>query len=453
VGFLCLSLVPTPMFRSLGVILGLGVASALLIAMTLVPIFFSLMPEPKPLREGSTSLVHQLLDRLLAMMERLATQRAWAVIGGSALILVLALIGLSRLTIGADFAKRLSKDNRINKDLAWFEERFAGTTGLDLYVEVPDPDGLFDPDVFRGIAELQDRLIELPSVDAAVSLVDLMREIHSAINEQGEASSSATANSADLPDSREALAQYLLLFEMGGGEDLDRLVDFERRQMRITLRLNDEDFRASAEVAAEAVALGATILGDSATVDPSGLSFLLGDWLDEILAGQRNGILLSIFTITFMMMFALRSIRAGLWSMIPNVFPLIVLGGYLGGTWDYVDSDSLILAIMAIGIGVDDTIHFLVRFRIESGRSADTEEAIGRTFDFAGRAIVMTTIILAVGFFPFALSDYYSTHMMGTLLPLCLIIALLADLLIVPAFARVGLISFPNSEQNIEEPE
>ena len=110
--------------------------------------------------------------------------------------------------------------------------------------------------------------------------------------------------------------------------------------------------------------------------------------------------------------------------------------------WGEIDSDTMVVLMMAIGIGVDDTIHFLMRFRVESERTDDIAEAIQRTFDFAGRAIVMTTVILALGFLPFVMSDYYSTRIMGTLLPLALLVAMVADLLLVPALAQVGLLKF-----------
>lgn len=434
-GFISLSLVPTPMFRIMGVILGFGVAIALLIAMTMAPIFFSFMPEPKALRKGSTSRIHDWLDTVLEGAERLASKHARTVIAAFALVLALSALGISQLEIEADFPKRFSEDSVIRRDLAWFEERYAGTTGLDIYVEVPEADGLFDPAVFQRIAAFQDALTELPTVDDALSLVNLIREIHRELNVDIE-------GAGPLPTTRQGMAQYLLLFEMAGGQDLDRLIDFERRAMRITLRLNDEDFRASAAVAEEAVKLAGPMLGGMATVEPSGLTFLLGDWMDETLAGQRNGLTASLLMITFMMALALRSIRAGMWSMIPNILPLLTLGGVVGGLWDYVDSDVFIIAIIAVGIGVDDTIHFLVRYRIEQARCPDMATAIHNTFDFAGRAIVMTTVILVAGFSPFALSDYYSTRIMGTLLPMCLIVALLADLLLVPALVQVGLIKF-----------
>jgi predicted RND superfamily exporter protein len=108
-----------------------------------------------------------------------------------------------------------------------------------------------------------------------------------------------------------------------------------------------------------------------------------------------------------------------------------------------MDSDTLVILMMAIGIGVDDTIHFLTRLKTESARSSNRRMALERTFSFAGRAIVMTTIILALGFLPMALSPYYSIGIMGSLLPLALIVAMAADLLLLPAMAEVGWLNFP----------
>ena len=183
--------------------------------------------------------------------------------------------------------------------------------------------------------------------------------------------------------------------------------------------------------------MGTELLAGKASVEPSGLTYLLGDWLDEIVTGQQLSVGMSILSIALLMMLAMGSIRVGLVSMFPNLLPLLALGGWVGFFWDAMDSDTLIVAVMAIGIGVDDTIHFLVRYRLEAARSATTAEAIERTFHFAGRAIAMTTIILTMGFLPFAASDYFTVDMIGKLLPTALIVALLADLLLVPALVQL----------------
>ena len=432
VGFVSLSLVPTPVFRSLGLILGTGVAIALLLALTLTPVLFSLMRTPRPLRQGMTSTVHDAMDASLRACERVAVRHPWSIIGAFALLLVASVAGIARIHVETRFIERLSADNPMRGHIAWFQQRFSGTNVMDLYVTAAAPGGLLDAGLLAAIDDLEQELRRLPHVDSAVSLVDLMRILHREI-EGPEAS-------GRLPTTRAAVAQYLLLFEMAGGEELDRLVDFDRRTMRLLLRLDDGGFRTMHATGEAARRLAAERLGPTVTVVPSGLSYLLGGWLGQILIGQRNGVLLSMVLIAAMMAVAFRSLRWGLWSMVPNVLPLLALGGWVGLAWGDVDSDTLILATIAIGIGVDDTIHFLTRYRFEVEKDGDVHAALTRTFHFAGRAIIMTTIILVVGFAPFTTSDYFTTRILGTLLPGCLIVAVLADLLLVPAMVAGGFL-------------
>ena len=123
--------------------------------------------------------------------------------------------------------------------------------------------------------------------------------------------------------------------------------------------------------------------------------------------------------------------------MIPNMLPLLVLWGWIGLTMESVDTDVLIIAIIAIGIGVDDTIHFLMRYRVER-EAAQDEQAVRGAFGFAGRGIVMTTVILVLGFAPCIASGYMTMHLLGTMLPLSLVVALAGDLLLAPAMIRLG---------------
>ena len=162
--------------------------------------------------------------------------------------------------------------------------------------------------------------------------------------------------------------------------------------------------------------------------------------MDETIAGQRHGLLFALVTIPAMMMFAMRSWRTGLVSMIPNAQPLLALLGYMGWFWETTDTDTLAVLMVAISIGVDDTIHFLMRLRFEAGKTEDISTMVRQTFHYSGRAIVITSFILVVGFAPFALSDYFSVRIFGTLLPACLVVALIADLFLLPALIQLGWI-------------
>ena len=431
VGFLSLTFVPTPVFRTLGLILGFGVATALLLAMVGVPIVLSFLPLPKPLRGGSTAVAQDILDRVLGALQNASVRRPWVVLAGSLLFTGVMAAGALQLTIETDFAKRLEPDNPVRVDQSWIGERFSGFNLMGLYVDTGEPGGLLDPSRLVALAELQRQLVaDMPAVDSARSIVDVFARTHLALT--GE---------AGLPATRGEAAQELLLLEMEGPGTLDRAMDFDRRQAAVSLRLGPEGFRTTSDLALEVGARARAALPD-ATIDVTSITFLLGDWLDEIVAGQRRGLGISALVIAFMMGFGLRSTRIGFLSMVPNLLPLLAVVGWVGGTWPRADSDFLIVCLLALGIGVDDTIHFLMRFRIECERTEDRDEALRRTFDFAGRAIVMTTVILVAGFLPFAFSGYFTIKTLGTLLPSCLVVALLADLLMVPAMAKVGWFAF-----------
>jgi predicted RND superfamily exporter protein len=251
-----------------------------------------------------------------------------------------------------------------------------------------------------------------------------------------------TGKQGALPTTRAGIAQHMLLFEMAGGSDLNRLIDFERKTARIGVRLESEKMRAGYEVGVDALADASEHL-EGATLEPQGMIYLMGGWLDELIAGQQRGLLFTFVLITFFMIIGLRSLWIGCWSMLPNALPLLAVGGLCGLIWDEVDSDTLIMAMYAIGIGVDDTVHFMMRYKTEAAREPDPEVALRKTFSFAGRAIVMTTLVLALGFMPFATSGYFSVQIMGTLLPFTLVVALVADLLLVPSLISVGLLRFP----------
>jgi predicted RND superfamily exporter protein len=215
--------------------------------------------------------------------------------------------------------------------------------------------------------------------------------------------------------------------------------------MRLAARLAENGFMFSYEAGEKARELGERLLNPRAVVHISGMTYLLGSFLDDILDGQKAGLFFAFVTIFIMMALMFKSLKIGLWSMVPNVLPLLALGGYVGYFWETTDTDTIIVAMIAIGIGVDDTIHFLTRLKFESARTHDPAAALQRAFHFCGRAMMSTTLILALGFLPFAVSDYFTVHMFGTLLPYTLIVAVLADILLVPALVKLGFVRFPSS--------
>jgi predicted RND superfamily exporter protein len=168
-------------------------------------------------------------------------------------------------------------------------------------------------------------------------------------------------------------------------------------------------------------------------VETSGFYPLAGNVVREVLRGQAQGFCLCFFSVMVVITLGVRSVRLALLAALPNLFPLMLLGGILGLTFDVVDAEVLGIAIVSFGLAVDDTIHFLHRYDIETAKTPSRKTALERTFRYTGSAIVRTTVILGIGLLPFSLSGYASTRLLGTYLVFVLGCAVLGDLLLLPA--------------------
>jgi len=270
VGFVCLSLVPVPAFRVLGVVLGFGVAAALLLAVTLVPILLSLLPAPKPRRRGVAGRAQAAADRALRLAERLATRRPGLVIAGFALLTAAALAGAARLEIETDLTARLARGNPVRDDADWFAERFRGTNVVQVYVTAPDPGALEDPAWLSRVAGLEDAVVDLEAVDAATSWVDVLSAVHRATPAGRDGPPRA------LPEAPAVVRTISGLVRQGAGPDADRLVDADAGRLRILVAIDPRGMRDTADVADRVEALAWERFDDGTAVLATGLTAHLG---------------------------------------------------------------------------------------------------------------------------------------------------------------------------------
>ena len=440
VGFASLAFVPTIVFRNLGFALGLGVAIALLLAMTLVPIVFSYLPKPEPYTRRGSERVAFAVDTFAQACRALATRFPKATAAVFMALIVWSVVGASMLKIETSMIDRLDADHPIQVDRRFIQKHFSGTNFLDIYLSA-DAGTFKDPKWLSKVREFQLGAVDLDGVVDVASLVNLVEVLHR------ELKSGTAVADQDFPNDRRLVAQYLMLFEDSGGSGLDRIASDDYSKIRISVRLDHPQIVKTRATAATLEELAAEILGPTIAVEATGLNVLFGKWLRHVLRGQRQGLMFAFFVTALMMTWILRSLGAGLVAMLPNAFPILLLFGYVGWFLDSVDSDALLIAMIAIGIAVDDTIHMLTRLHIEARRGDGLDAAIKRAFAFAGRAIVQTSIILCLGFLPFSTSEYFTTKMMGIFLPITLLLALFADLLLVPALVKLRILRISRPKQ------
>ena len=364
------------------------------------------------------------IPRPLALIDALVGRHPGPVLAASLLVVAAFAGGIALMRVETNNLKYFRPSAPVVRHALEIEERYGGSSPLDIVVDTGRPDGALQPDLLAAVAELQDRLDATDGMARGISLADLLQDLHLAM-----AGDRATS---DLPASADAAYQLLMLPDP---DMVDRIVDADRRTTRITTRFTGASMGLrQARVLLDAVQRDCDdVFGSAAAVRLTGSSVLFIDMDHYLVQGQIRSLCL-VLAVVFVLMTALfRSIRMGLLAMIPNVLPITVMLGLMGWLDLPLDGLSVMIACIAIGIGVDDTIHYLHHLRHELGRDPDLPTALTRTMAAVGRPIVFTSVVLTLGFWIFCVSDFLGTRNFGFLTGVTVMVALLADLLALPA--------------------
>ena len=289
-------------------------------------------------------------------------------------------------------------------------ERFFGTNTIDLVVEYADSQMTLER--LAKLAKVEAALDGHAEVAHAVSLPRILDSIDRSLGFAADHARTAP--------------------QLHGA--INRVISADGRKVRVSMRIEATRIFAIADLAQRVEQIAAAELLGSGRVRAAGGYIVLARTCQLILRRQIQGFLICFATVMTIVGFGLRSARLAMLSVLPNILPLLLLGGLLGLANDVVDTDILAVAIVSFGLAVDDTIHFIHRYKHErqSGRTT-VREALERTFDYTGVSIIRTTVILGLGLAPFAWSNYLSLWFLGTYLVFVLAAAVIGDLLVLPA--------------------
>jgi predicted RND superfamily exporter protein len=301
-----------------------------------------------------------------------------------------------------------------------------GSMSMELMLDTGATDGVTDADFLRAMDALDGFVIDHPLTTKTTSILDVLRKMRRAFHEN-------RPEFYDIPASRQEASQYLLLYESSGGEQKEKLVTFDQDLARLTARTRALDTRDARRFVAEVqgfVEQEPTLVG---RVEFTGMLAWVRAMNDLIGQGQKRSFLAAFAVITLIMMIVLRSPGLGLVSMLPNVFPVLISLGLMGLAGIYMDMGMMTFAAIIIGVAVDDTIHFFVRYRREFERTGRYEAALRETLATVGRPITFTTLTLTLGFAVLTLSDMRGLVHFGLLAGFAFTWALLADFFFAPA--------------------
>jgi len=413
----------------LGVLAPIGVGLAFVYTLVLLPALLALFPLPTP-SSGRIGEGRFPFEGFLVSAGIFAVRRPWRVLLPTSLLCGLAILGALQARFSHNAVSWFPEGDRIGRDFTKIDQGLGGSVSLEVLIDTGKPGGLHEPEMLRAIDRVS-REIALLAVDPMVigkpvSILDVVRETHQALHEN-------RPEMRRIPETREAVAQELLLFEGSGSDDTEKLVDSGFRIARLNLRVNFCDALVFPPFLARAKQLLEERIGDRAEFRLTGLMSLLGRTFDSMIRSMMRSYVFALVVITPLMMLLLGSVRRGLVSMVPNLIPVIAVLGVMGWLGLPLDSTTMMVGAMVIGVAVDDTIHFMHKFQAYFERSGDLELAVRETLRTTGSALLFTSIVLAMGFSVFALGEMSNTRIFGLLLAFASIVAFVADLLVAPA--------------------
>ncbi len=418
-GFLTLMASDSPPIQALGVIVAIGVTLALLLSLFLLPVCMRRIRLPATSRHIGTLPVARYVDALYNHHNRLLVV---------ALAIMLVLSGFAVLnTTNDDPLKYFQDDLVIRQDTDYLAERLAGAVFVDFSLDTGRENGITDPDVLAVLEAFKQWLLSQPEVDHVVVVSDILKRLNQ--NMHGD-----VASWYRLPDSRELAAQYLLLYELSlpPGLELTTFVSPDKSATRVIVTCRNIGSHALLDLERRARQWLALHSGGAAiaAASPRLMFAHIGDRNIKSLFG---GLLAALVMISLLMAVALRSVRLGLLSLLPNILPIIAGLGVWGLLVGEINLVVSIVAGVAMGIIVDDTVHVLSHVQSELKAGLDIRAAVTRALEHVGGAVIATTVLLAVGFSVLAFSQFNVNAQMGLLTTLVITLALIVDLVFLPA--------------------
>lgn len=429
IGLMSLSISKVQGIREFGAFAALGVVGAFVLSITLVPIVSSYLPKPKRYhaRRGDTARSERALMRLHELT--MSHGRSIALV--SAAILVVSTVGITMLRTESDFIEAFPDGYKSKVDTRKIESKMGGIITLDVLVDSGEEGGVKDPATLKKLVDLQNHLVSEDQIGATQSIADSLMDMRRAFHSNNQ-------EAYRLPETREEAAQYLLLYEMDAPDgDLKEMVTYDYRHTRVSARVLLDNSTAAYEVCERAdawVAANLTPIGMSGQV--TGLIRLFSQMEVYIRSSLIRGFSLALFLIFVVFCLQLRSVALGAIAMIPNIVPIFVSLGVMGYADISLDSMTCMVASIAIGLAVDDSIHFVSRIRRRLAAGLPMRQSLAEATVEVGRALVYTSITLCAGFGVMMIATFIGIFYFGLLCTLTVAVALIADLMLLPVVFR-----------------
>lgn len=410
--------------KEFGVITAVGVMIAMTLSLSLIPAMLVLWKKPEVKQEKREAGV---LNRFLKTLTQWTISRP-AYITAIAVVIVLVFgFGATRITLESNIVNYFGANSPVKKGTMVIEEIFGGSMQISVVVDTGVEDGFKDPAMLEELIVIQDYLNSWDSINHATSLADVVRELNQALWE-GDPEFYA------VPETREGVAQQLLLFSMQGGSGLDSLVSYDYSRALVTAQMKTLDAEMLGETIAAVESYLAELYRDRSDISVKlvGTPKVMMRLMNRYVQTQISSLASSSVAVGLIVAALMKSVLLGILTLVPLFFTVLINFGLMGYAGLPLDAVTSIIAGVVIGLGVDYAIHYISRYRLERANGHQMEQALLNTGVSAGRGIFFNALALVIGFMVLVFSHFRAIAVFGFLISVTMVVSSFAALVVIP---------------------
>ena len=419
IGFLSLNFSISPPFRQLGNIVFVGVIAALFYTLTMLPALISLLPLKKINAQAS-------MDKGMTGLAEFVIKRKNFLLFSTATLVAVLIFGITKISLEDDFLRYFDEKYELRQSIDYYEENFGGLNALEYSVNSGIENGINNPEYLQKVSDLVEFMRSQPEVTSVRSYTDVVKRLNQNFNNDN-------ASFYKIPTTELEAAQYLFLYELslGYGLDLTDQINVNKSALRVTSNVANATTK-------EFLNLDKRIQGWFAENAPelmtksTGPSQVFSQISSRDVPAMLQGTGLALIGISLIILLVIRNVKYGLMSLIPNLLPAAMAFGLWGYYTGAVTLAVSIVVAMTLGIVVDDSVHFMLKYAKARKKGKTPEDSVREAFQKVGMALTTTTIGLFLGFCVLAQSGFAVNKDMAQLTAITVVFALVVDYLLLP---------------------
>jgi uncharacterized protein len=439
-GFATFIITDSKLLTEFGIVASLSILAIFILCLLIIPIVYSYMPMPKD--KHLEHLSKRWINAFVSWMERMVKHKRITIYVVSLILLVTSIIGIYQIKTSGSLIEDMPRNSEFFKDIRFFEKEFNGIMPLEIMVNTKQKKGVMKLATIKRMNTLEDLILETPELSRPISLVSLVKYTKQAYY-------NGNPKYYQLPTAQEN--SFILAYTKNSSTNLDLLksfVDSTGQYARITTFMKDAEIDKMERIEENLRnKIKKVFPKEKYSVSLTGKAYLYQKGTKYLINNLILSLSLAIVLISVFMAYMFRSFRMIVVSLIPNLLPLLITAGLMGYLGVPIKPSTILVFSIAFGISVDDTIHFLAKYRQElQANHWKIKKSVYAALKETGISMFYTSIVLFFGFSVFIISNFGGTVALGALISATLLFAMLANLLLLPSL----LLSLERSIANKE---